>query len=234
MQKSVSKEISKFNDTSVCKFEDNSKCCNRSGETGMKWKKSLKVDPRILEENMKFLHQAVVLGESVARIIRLHQQAILIYLNLVQQKFDNNDQLKAQFQQTLMDTIITSVIMIGVDRLVEGSFLDCYSQLSIFPFYPADRMLSQMKIKFVPYVLCLNMTCDKCSYWQHSRCAEQRKLKNSTRPNLGEIRPDEIVCDRSQRFRKNEILLSPVYNTLPMDMIVGGSLVMNVATFCLG
>ncbi|XP_003370934.1 conserved hypothetical protein, partial [Trichinella spiralis] len=67
MQKPVSKEISKFNDTS-----------------------------------------AVVLSESVARIIRLHPQAILIYLNLVQQKLDNNDQLKAQLQQTLMDTIITS------------------------------------------------------------------------------------------------------------------------------
>ncbi|XP_003371103.1 putative histone-lysine N-methyltransferase lin-59, partial [Trichinella spiralis] len=73
----------------------------------------------------------------------------------------------------------------------------------------------------------LMIQCDKCSYWQHSRCAEQRKVKNSDQLYICEIcnikvasRPDEIVCDRSQCFCKNEILLSPVYDTLPMDMVI--------------
>ncbi|KRZ78064.1 putative histone-lysine N-methyltransferase lin-59, partial [Trichinella papuae] len=360
MQKRVvSEEISKFNDTSVCKFKD-SKC-----ETGMKRKKSLKIDPRMLEENMKFLQQAV-LSESVARIIRLHQEAILIYLNSVQQKLDNNDQLKAELQQTLMDTI-TSVIMIGVGpngrqlRQLRQPVVD----FSILP-RRANAIPDEDKIRCICALFendGLMIQCDKCSYWQHSRCAEQRKLKNSDQVYICEIcnikvasfswekhardiimkeqprkrlnnciyyymlsngkirirtgecvyvmakitddqrnclrefnneilrmhrseipsdcdivpvcissfiqdeqsvtdseelriflverlltapcgnkfiygayftRPDEIVCDRSQCFYKNEILLSPVYDTLPIDMVVGRCLVMNAATFCLG
>ncbi|KRZ55556.1 Histone-lysine N-methyltransferase ash1, partial [Trichinella nativa] len=138
-------------------------------ETGMKRKKSLKVDLRILEENMKFLHQAVC----------------------VQQKLDNNDQLKAQLQQTLMDTIITSVIMIGVG--------------------PSGRQISQLRQPVVDFsilhrranaipdedkirCICalfendgLTIQCEKCSYWQHSRCAEQRKVKNSDQVYICDI-----------------------------------------------
>ncbi|KRZ93900.1 Histone-lysine N-methyltransferase ash1 [Trichinella sp. T8] len=190
-----------------------------SGETGMKRKKSLKVD-------------------------------------LLQQKLDNNDQLKAQLQQTLMDTIITSVIMIGVG--------------------PSGRQISQLRQPVVDFsilhrranaipdedkirCICalfendgLTIQCEKCSYWQHSRCAEQRKVKNSDQVYICDIcnikvasfswekhardiimkeqsrkrfRPDVIVCDRSQCFCKNEILLSLVYNTLPMYMLVGGCLI---------
>ncbi|OUC49753.1 hypothetical protein D917_05093 [Trichinella nativa] len=88
------------------------------------------------------------------------------------------------------------------------------------------------------HLLSLTIQCDKCSYWQHSRCAEQRKVKNSDQVYICDIfnikvasgnkfiydaycsRPDGIVCDRSQCFCKNEILLSPVYNTLPMYMVI--------------
>ncbi|KRY51231.1 hypothetical protein T03_16456 [Trichinella britovi] len=138
--------------------------------------------------NHKMQKLSVVLSESVARIIRLHQQAILIYLNLVQQKLDNNDQLKAQLQQTLMDTIITSVIMIGVGPSGRQIF-QLRQPVVDFSILPrrANAIPDEDKIRCI------------CALFENDGQSGNKFIYDAYFS-----RPDVIVCDRSQCFCKNE------------------------------
>uniref|UniRef100_A0A0K0G138 Probable histone-lysine N-methyltransferase lin-59 (inferred by orthology to a C. elegans protein) n=1 Tax=Strongyloides venezuelensis TaxID=75913 RepID=A0A0K0G138_STRVS len=47
-------------------------------------------------------------------------------------------------------------------------------------------------------------------------------------------RPHETFCDSSRLFFKNELLRTPFYRTVPIDLAVGRCLVLDLETYCLG
>uniref|UniRef100_A0A0N4Z6J0 SET domain-containing protein n=1 Tax=Parastrongyloides trichosuri TaxID=131310 RepID=A0A0N4Z6J0_PARTI len=47
-------------------------------------------------------------------------------------------------------------------------------------------------------------------------------------------RPHETFCDSSRMFFKNELLRTPFYRTVPIDLAVGRCLVLDLETYCLG
>ncbi|CEF63894.1 Histone-lysine N-methyltransferase ASH1L [Strongyloides ratti] len=47
-------------------------------------------------------------------------------------------------------------------------------------------------------------------------------------------RPHETFCDSSRLFFKNELLRTPFYRTVPVDLAVGRCLVLDLETYCLG